>query len=64
MVAPSGRIFWVSDQDSRKNANIWTMNADGSDKRQVTRFKNDDVRQARLSAGGLRMVFEHDTAST
>jgi len=62
MVAPDGRIYWIGDQDEHKTANIWTMNADGSDKRALTRFRGDGVRSAKLSADGRYIVLEQGTA--
>ena len=56
MVASDGRVFWISDQDKSKTANVWSMNADGSDKRQVTTFKDDPVRWAGLSRDTGRIV--------
>ncbi len=62
MVAPDGRIFWVGDQNDAKCFNIFTMNADGSDKRQLTGYKDDGIRAASLSADGKTLVFERATS--
>ncbi len=59
MTTDDGRIYWIGDMDKSKTANVWTMNADGSGKNQVTSFKGDGVRQADI--GGGRMVIERDT---
>lgn len=58
MVGPDGRVFWLSDQDKNKTANVWSMNQDGSDKTQVTHFKGDGVRAAAISRGTGRLVVE------
>ncbi len=58
MAAPDGRIYWLGDMGDAKTANVWTMDADGGGKRQLTHFENDPVRAASLSADGSRIVFE------
>jgi tricorn protease len=62
MVAPDGRIYWIGDQNDAKCFNIYTMNADGSDKKQLTSYKDDGIRAASLSADGKTMVFERATS--
>jgi tricorn protease len=61
MIAPDGTIYWVNDSDRNQVRNIWRMNADGSDKQQVTKFKEDGVRWANISENGSRMVIERGT---
>jgi len=58
MVASDGRIYWLGDMDETKTANVWTMDADGGGKRQLTHFRGDGVRAAALSADGNRLVIE------
>ncbi|MBU1677023.1 hypothetical protein KKA85_14740, partial [bacterium] len=58
MVAPDGRIYWLGDMDETRTANVWTMDADGGGKRQLTRFAGDGVRAAALSADGSLIVLE------
>jgi len=58
MMAPDGRIYWVGDMDETKTANVWTMDADGGGKRQLSHFEGDGVRSAALSADGSRIVLE------
>jgi len=62
MVAPDGRIFWIGDQNKAKTFNIYTMEPDGSDKKQLTFYKEDGVRSAGLSADGRHLVFERATS--
>lgn len=49
-----GRLYVVSDADGR--ANIWSMDGDGGDRRQLTFHKAFDVRGARLDQG--RIVYQ------
>jgi tricorn protease len=62
MAAPDGRIYWIGDQNDSKTFNIFTMNADGTGKSQLTSYKDDGVRSASLSADGRTMVFERGTS--
>lgn len=50
----NGRVYFVSDRDGTMN--IWSMNEDGSDKKQVTRHSGWDVRSPELDNG--RIVYE------
>lgn len=50
----NGRVYFVSDRDGTMN--IWTMNEDGSDKKQLTRHSGWDVRGAELDRG--RIVYQ------
>jgi tricorn protease len=61
MTAPDGRIYWLSDQDAALTANVWTMDADGGGKRQLTFFEGDGVRAASLGLAGRRLVLERGT---
>ncbi|WP_088329197.1 amidohydrolase family protein [Lacimicrobium sp. SS2-24] len=50
-ISPDGqRIAFISDRDG--NTNVWTMNRDGSDLKQVTRIKNDLVHSPKWSPDG------------
>lgn len=48
------RVYFVSDQDG--NANIWSMNVDGTDAQQLTHYKDYEVRSPSLDKG--RIVFQ------
>lgn len=50
----NGRVYFVSDRDGTMN--IWSMNEDGTDKRQVTRHSGWDVRGPELHGG--RVVYQ------
>jgi tricorn protease len=50
----NGRVYFVSDRDGTMN--IWSMNEDGSDKKQVTRHSGWDVRGPELDRG--RIVYQ------
>ena len=50
----NNRVYFVSDRDGTMN--IWSMNEDGSDKRQVTRHSGWDVRTPELDQG--RIVYQ------
>lgn len=62
MAGPDGRVYWISDQNESKTFNVWVMNADGSDKRQLTDYTEDGIRSAALAAGGSALVFERATS--
>lgn len=62
MVASDGRIYWIGDQNEAKTANLWRMNADGTNQVELTDFKRNGVRSAKLSADGGTIVFEQGTA--
>jgi serine/threonine protein kinase len=51
-----GRIAFVSDREDGRTLQIWTMNGDGSDPRQVT-FGPGDKAQPRWSPDGLRLLY-------
>jgi len=59
MVSTDGRIYWIGDMDNSKTANVWVMDADGGGQTQVTKFKEDGVRQADIGSG--RLVIERGT---
>lgn len=61
MVDGQGRIYWIGDNNDAKTANIYTMAADGSQKRQLTHFTEDGIRAASLSADGRWVVLERGT---
>jgi tricorn protease len=50
-----GRLVVVSDEDG--HANLWSMDADGGDRRALTRHRDFDVRGASLGSG--RIVYQH-----
>jgi tricorn protease len=54
MVA-GGRLYAVSDADGV--ANLWSMALDGSDRRQLTKHRDYEVRGATLGSG--RIVYQH-----
>ena len=49
-----GKVYFVSDRDGTMN--LWSMNEDGSDKRQLTRHSGWDVRGAEIDGG--RIVYQ------
>lgn len=49
-----GRLYFVSDRDGSDN--LWSMQADGSDVRQLTRHQGWDVRNAAIDQG--RIVYQ------
>ncbi|WP_335901369.1 S41 family peptidase [Shewanella algae] len=49
-----GRVYFVSDADG--NANIWSMASDGSDLKQLTQYRDFEVRSPYLDGG--RIVFQ------
>jgi len=60
-IANDGRIFYVTDDNATKTNNVWVMNTDGSDKRQITNFEGDGVRTISVSADGNLIVIERAT---
>jgi tricorn protease len=62
MAGPDGTIYWIGDQNDAKCFNIYAMAADGSNKRQLTKYKEDGIRSASLSADGRTLVFERATS--
>ena len=50
-----GRLYAVSDADGV--ANLWSMAPDGSDRRQLTKHRDYEVRGATLGSG--RIVYQH-----
>jgi tricorn protease len=62
MSGPDGRVYWLSDQDKHKTANVWSMTPDGLDKTQLTKFKGDGVRAAAISRETGRVVMEQGTS--
>jgi serine/threonine protein kinase/Tol biopolymer transport system component len=51
-----GRIAFVSDREDGRTLQIWSMNGDGTDLRQVT-FGPGDKSQPRWSPDGLRLLY-------
>lgn len=49
-----GRVYFISDRDGSDN--LWSMNPDGGDLRQLTRHKEWDVRNAAIDNG--RIVYQ------
>jgi len=62
MVAPDGMVYWIGNENKSKTANIYAMSADGNNQKQLTKFKEDGVRSAALSADGSKMVLEQGTS--
>jgi serine/threonine protein kinase/Tol biopolymer transport system component len=58
---PDGRIVYVSNASG--NFDIWVMNADGSDRKQLTFDPSDDVSPA-MTPDGRYIVFASDRAGT
>jgi Tol biopolymer transport system component/predicted Ser/Thr protein kinase len=56
LLGGGGRIAFISDREDGRTLQIWTMNADGSDPRQVT-FGPGDKGQPRWSPDGLRLLY-------
>jgi serine/threonine protein kinase len=56
LLGGGARIAFVSDREDRRTLQIWTMNADGSDLRQIT-FGPGDKGQPRWSPDGLRLLY-------
>jgi len=56
LLGGGGRIAFVSDREDGRTLQIWTMNADGSDARQVT-FGPGDKGQPRWSPDGKRLLY-------
>ena len=58
--SPDGqRIYFVSDRKF-KNSNIWTVSLEGSDLKQITQYKEKDVRWLAMAAKVPRAVYERD----
>ena len=55
-VGGGGRIVFVSDREDGRTLQIWTMNPDGSDPRQLT-FGPGDKTQPRWSPDGSRLLY-------
>jgi len=51
-----GRIAFVSDREDGRTLQIWTMNADGSDPRQLT-YGPGDKGQPRWSTDGTKIIY-------
>ena len=49
-------VYFLSDRDRRKRANLWALDLAGGDPRQVTNFRDDDVHFP--SVGPSEIVFE------
>ncbi len=51
------RVYFVSNQGPENTGNLWSMNLDGSDRRQLTHF-TEEIFHPRMSADGSIIVFE------
>ena len=56
VIGGGGRIAFVSDREDGRTLQIWTMNADGSDPRQLT-FGPGDKHQPRWSTDGTKIIY-------
>ncbi|MCJ7824375.1 MAG: protein kinase [Anaerolineales bacterium] len=56
IIGGGGRIAFVSDREDGRTLQIWTMNADGSDSRQLT-FGPGDKGQPRWSIDGTKIIY-------
>ncbi|MDK9699947.1 MAG: hypothetical protein OEM52_07380, partial [bacterium] len=61
MVSPDGNTIYFRS-DSTGTFNLWKMNRDGSGKTQLTNFKDDGIRNARIADAGNRIVMEADSS--
>ncbi len=52
----NGRVYFLSDRDG--TFNIWSMNIDGRDAKQHTRFTEFDIRGASISPDGKRIAYQ------
>ncbi len=52
----NGRVYFISDRDG--TLNIWSMNTDGRDLKQHTRYTEFDIRGASISADGKRIAYQ------
>ena len=59
--APDGRIIYPSEEDSGKNRNIWIMNADGSNSKQLTANAGDNILPC-VTADGRHIIFTSNRA--
>ena len=48
----SKTIFYLSDGGDEHRLNIWSCSMDGSDRKQITKFADDDVRWPSMGPGG------------
>jgi hypothetical protein len=56
LLGGGGRIVFVSDRADRRFLQLWTMNPDGTDPRQLT-FGSDDKQTPRWSPDGRRILY-------
>lgn len=56
LLGGGGRIAFVSDREDGRTLQIWTMNSDGTDPRQLT-YGPGDKAQPRWSPDGTRLLF-------
>jgi Tol biopolymer transport system component len=56
VIGGGGRIAFISDREDGRTLQIWTMNADGSDPRQLTYGPGDKV-QPRWSTDGTKIIY-------
>lgn len=57
MAGPDGAVYWRGEDDQTHAFNIWRLDADGS-RRRLTDFREEGVRNARMSGDGSRLVCE------
>ncbi len=56
--SPDGKTLYCSSQESG-TFNLWRMRADGSQRKQLTKYEDDGVLYPRISADGSTIVFRH-----
>ncbi|MBD3222972.1 PDZ domain-containing protein [bacterium] len=57
MLSPDGTVYWRGEGDETHAFNIWRLASDGARER-LTDFRQEGVRNARISADGGRIVCE------
>ena len=57
MWGPGDAVYWRSEDDQTHAFNIWRLDPDGS-RRRLTDFREEGVRNARISGDGSRIVCE------
>jgi len=58
MAAVGGAVYWRGEDDETDAFNIWRQDADGGGRRRLTDFRDEGVRNARMSRNGTRLVCE------
>ncbi len=56
--ADGATIYWRTEDDETGAFNLWRMNVDGTGKTRLTDFREEGVRNARISRDGSRIVCE------